>query len=105
MTASRISREQMRKLRFFQNRSYISVDFASRRVEAFRVSNDGSILPVHVNVGDSDALTAELRDFLDACRTGGAPTVTGEEGLRALMAAGRIAEAIENASRRFTTTG
>jgi len=101
MTASRISREQMRKLRFFQRRSYVSVDFASRRVEAFKVSDDGSILPVHVTVGDSDALTAELRDFRSACSTGTPPTVTGEEGLRALRSAGTISEAIEKASRRF----
>ena len=101
MTASRISREQMRKLRFFGNRSYVSVDFAARRVEAFRVSDDGGILPIHVEVGDSDALTAELTDFLTACATGDPPTVTGEEGLRALRSAATISEAIEKAARRF----
>ncbi|OPL18503.1 MAG: hypothetical protein AVO35_04015 [Candidatus Aegiribacteria sp. MLS_C] len=105
MTASRISRERIRKLRFFQPRMYVAVDFAAREVEAYRLQGD-SIMPVTVEVPDSDALTEELRDFRNACSTGGAPVVSGREGLNALISAqiisGRINEAVENLMGRPT---
>jgi len=99
MTASRISREQMRKLRFFQRRSYVSVDLAGKSVEAYGMDDGGAIAPVPVAVTDGDALTAELADFLGACDGRSAPTVTGSDGLVALRSAQRISAAIEEASR------
>jgi len=63
LTASRISREPMRKLRFFQQRGYVSIDFAGRTVEALKVDGE-SIRPVPVVVTDADPLTCELQDFL-----------------------------------------
>ncbi len=97
LTASRISREPMRKLRFFQPDSYVSIDFADRSVEALRLSN-GAIVPVPVGVQERDALTAELSDFLAAC-DGGRPAVPGEEGLRALEVADRVVEAVRQGQR------
>lgn len=97
LTASRISREPMRKLRFFQRDSYVSIDFADRTVEALRLS-DGNIVPVPVHVQEHDALTAELSDFLSACR-GGRPAVPGEEGLRALEVADRVIRAVREGQR------
>jgi len=96
MTASRISREHVRKLRFFQRRKYVSVDFASRKVEAFKVV-DNTIEPISVPVTDGDALTAELNDFREACLTGCSPTVTGLDGLKALRSAQIISTEIQNA--------
>lgn len=90
LTASRISREPMRKLRFFQEKAYISVDFAGRSVEAMRVEGE-SIVPVAVEVGDSDPLTSELEDFLRACREGARPLVGAAEGVMAMRAADMIA--------------
>lgn len=97
LTASRISREPMRKLRFFQQRGYVSIDFAGRTVEALKVEGD-SILPVPVVVADADPLTCELQDFLSACVGGGRPLVGAEEGVRAIRAAELIAS-------RMTTAG
>lgn len=96
MTASRISREQVRKLRFFQPRNYVSVDFAARKVEAFRMA-DGKIEPVPVTVSEGDALTSELNDFRMACETGCAPTVPGLDGLNALRSAQIISSRIDEA--------
>ncbi len=94
MTASRISNDRIRKLRFFQHRRYVSVDFASRTVEAFGLT-DGRIEPIPVDVPDKDALTEELKDFIKACSGGSAPTVTGEDGLKALTSAQVISGKIE----------
>jgi predicted dehydrogenase len=41
LTASRISRDRVRKARFFQHDSYVSIDFAAREVEVYRLVPDG----------------------------------------------------------------
>lgn len=95
LTASRISREPMRKLRFFLDRRYVSIDFAGRSVEALEL-REGEIRPVPVRVGGADPLTCELEDFLESCRTGRPPLVGAAEGVRALRAAEMIAAEMPN---------
>ena len=44
LTASRISREQVRKIRFFQPSTYLSIDYKAQEVEAWRlVPQDGAM--------------------------------------------------------------
>lgn len=98
ITASRISRDQVRKVRFFQTASYLSIDYAAREVEAWRVTPqpegrpriDGG--PVSVTPGD--ALTAELTDFCTAIRERRPATVSGEAGRSALALATRVRDAM-----------
>lgn len=98
ITASRISRDQVRKVRFFQQASYLSIDYAAREVEAWRlVPQDGGRPKIEggaVTVAPGDALTSELADFLSAIREGRAPMVTGEDGRKALALAARVHEAM-----------
>ena len=94
LTASRISAEPKRKLRFFQKHGYISVDFGEKKVTALKL-DDGIILPVPMNVLEGDALTAEIDSFLKAVTTGSKPAVSGSEGLGALRAATTILEKSE----------
>lgn len=86
INASRISLEQVRKLRVFQEGGYVSVDFGAKTVHALSVSG-GAIRPVPVVVTDHNALEMELRDFLRAVATGCEPAITGADGLRALETA------------------
>jgi predicted dehydrogenase len=94
LTASRISAEPKRKLRFFQKHGYISVDFGEKQVTALSLDN-GTIRPVPVTVCPGDALTAEIGSFLDSVMKGMPPAVTGREGLIALRAASVILEKSE----------
>ncbi len=94
LTASRISAEPKRKLRFFQKHGYVSVDFGERKVTALKLDN-GIILPVPMNVLEGDALTAEIKSFLRAVNTGSKPAVSGSDGLKALRAATTILEKSE----------
>ncbi len=94
LTASRISREPMRKLRFFLDRRYVSIDFSGRSVEALEL-RDGEIRPVPLGVGEADPLTCELEDFLESCRTGRPPLVGAAEGVRALKTAEMIASVMQ----------
>jgi predicted dehydrogenase len=94
ITASRISRDRVRKIRFFQPDAYISIDYAAKEVEAYRLARregerpgiEGGKLPVAQN----EPLALELADFVAAVRDKRPPMVTGEDGRRAVA----LAEAI-----------
>jgi predicted dehydrogenase len=105
MTASRISAVPVRKLRFFQPRMYISVDFAERSVSALRLEGE-SIVPLPLQVVEADALTAEISDFLSACSNGTVPVVSGSDGLRALEVASIISDRLnESLSSMLSALG
>jgi predicted dehydrogenase len=100
VTASRISRERVRKIRFFQPDAYLSIDYAAQEVEGWRlVRQDGappSIQGGAIPVERDEPLRRELRDFVDASRDGRTPLVDGEAGRKALDLATRIAEKMES---------
>jgi predicted dehydrogenase len=96
LTASRISRDRVRKIRFFQPAAYLSVDYAAQKVELWRLVRTEGALPSiqggEVDVVNEEPLKRELADFVDAVRSRRAPAVTGEDGLRALALAQRITD-------------
>ena len=98
LTASRISRERVRKARFFQHDSYVSIDYASQEVEVYRLVR-GNGRPViqggKLEVASDEPLRRELADFVDAVRTGRPPAVTAQAGRDALLLATRIAGMME----------
>lgn len=101
LTASRISRDRVRKLRFFQPDSYLSIDYASQEVEGWRlVRPDGERPRIEggpIPVERDEPLRRELVDFIRAARERAAPLVDGEAGRRALVLASQIAEKMESA--------
>ena len=102
LTASRISRERVRKARFFQHDAYISIDFMAQDVEVYRtIVPDGAGRPRitggKLDVTKDEPLRLELADFVEAARTGRAPAVTAQDGRAALELATRIAEEMEAA--------
>jgi len=102
VTASRVSTERVRKMRFFQQREYISLDFA--RQDALRVRvQPGSPQGVGFEKLPSqpeEPLQAELRAFAESVRTRKAPVVDGAAGRAALALADRVmASILEHAKR------
>lgn len=98
VTASRISRDRVRKVRFFQHDSYVSVDYAAQEVEVYRlVPGQGrpGIEGRPLDVAHEEPLQRELADFVSAVRDRRAPRVTGRAGRDALALATRVAEAME----------
>jgi predicted dehydrogenase len=91
LTASRISRDQVRKIRFFQRSAYLSIDCKAQEVEAWRLVPQGSSMPKidggKLEVARDEPLRLELEDFVDAVRSGRAPGVTGRQGRSALTLA------------------
>jgi predicted dehydrogenase len=98
LTASRISRDRVRKIRFFQPEAYLSIDYAAQKLEVWRlVTGNGpapSIQGGEVPVQNQEPLKCELEDFVDAVVTKRRPLVPGEEGRRALALATQIANAM-----------
>jgi predicted dehydrogenase len=99
ITASRISKDRVRKIRFFQPDSYLSVDYASQEVEGWRLVRrdprpdiQGGAIPVERD----EPLRRELADFVGAVRDDGRPLVDGEAGRRALVLASEIAARMES---------
>ena len=94
LTASRISRDQVRKIRFFQRNTYLSIDYKAQEVEAWRLVAQPAGLPRidggKLDVQRDEPLKRELADFIGAVRERRAPGVTGAQGRAALVLANEI---------------
>ncbi len=90
LTASRVSKDKVRKLRFFQPHDYVSVDFQAREVEMFSLSQ-GRIVPRALEIEDVEPLAAEIASFLAA----DADTCSGQDGRRALELGLEIKSSLE----------
>ena len=99
-TASRVSTERVRKLRFFQPHQYISLDYARRDVLVIDVNAKSGAadpfappgLPAGLafnkpSVSQAEPLRLEIESFLDAVRMRGRPRVSAEDGRAALALA------------------
>jgi predicted dehydrogenase len=114
-TASRVSTERVRKLRFFQPQQYISVDYGRQEVLVFTVGADGSasgtpsvnpqIKVAKPPVASEEPLHAELKSFLHAVQNRSMPLVPLAEGRRALALALEIVAAIREHGKRVGLSG
>jgi predicted dehydrogenase len=113
-TASRVSTERVRKLRFFQPHQYLSLDFARQDLLMIDVTAAAGMDPAQlaamaqmvgqhpsaglslkkISVGQGEPLRLEIASFLEAVRTRATPLVSGEDGRAALALALEINRAI-----------
>jgi len=100
LTASRVSQERVRKVRFFSTKAYISVDTKEQEVHGFRLGERG-VEPIDVTVEKKEPLRAELEAFAACVATRQPPLVTGQDGLEAVELAHRVAAAIEESLARL----
>ena len=97
-TASRVSLKTERKLRVFEDETYLSIDLQQKILTVIR-KRPGPPAPGQLPViidersfDPGDALREEIDSFLVCVRTGAQPVVSGAAGLRALETAMRISE-------------
>ena len=96
LTASRISRDRVRKIRFFQTAAYVSIDYALQKIEAYRLVKGSGPMPSieggDVPVANEEPLKRELADFVEAIAMRRAPRVDAAQGRRALALAQQITD-------------
>ena len=93
LTASRVSTDKVRKLRFFQPHDYVSLDFAAQQGHVLSL-RDGKIHERRLEPAHEEPLKLQLEGFAACVRTREAPSVTGQAGLAALSVAVSINEEI-----------
>jgi predicted dehydrogenase len=108
LTASRVSVERLRRLRFFQGNAYVSVDLFEKTGEAFVIKDPGSFRPGHVDplallagiqrtklvVPPGEPLTLELTAFLRSLQGDGEGAASAQAGRDALYVAEEVREAM-----------
>jgi predicted dehydrogenase len=109
ITASRVSRDRMRKLRIFQQSGYLSLDLGAGNGEFFRLRGDVDVAElataplaleqfverIPLEAPEGDALRLEFESFLAGVRGESPIPVTGEAGREALAVALQIVADIE----------
>ncbi len=110
LTASRVSKERLRKIRFFGKDSYISVDCLSGKAEIYRKGSRSSskadgptweeteiapgIVRRKITTSGEEPLKLELESFARCVRNGEHPHVDGTAGLKAMEVAQKVSEKI-----------
>lgn len=106
ITVSRISMENMRRMRIFQPGQYLSIDFGKKEIMTVRLKpgeQGGHPVPdiSKSRFMEQDALDLELRDFVKHVKNRTRPAVAGEEGRRALDVALQVVEQINSNRQRI----
>src|SRR5207247_2638700 len=101
MTASRVSSEKVRKLRFFQPNQYLSIDYTRQDIVMMSVTSPPTakaptIVPNKIELSKIEPLRAEIESFLQTVRSRGKSAVSGEEGKRALELGQQVVERIRD---------
>jgi predicted dehydrogenase len=116
LTASRVSVERLRRIRFFQGNAYVSVDLFEKSGEAFVIKDPGSFRPGHVDpfallagiqrtklgVAAGEPLTLELRAFVRSLRGEGEGAASAQAGRDALDVAETVREAMRRRALQWT---
>lgn len=116
VTASRVSRERMRKLRIFQESGYLSLDLAAGNGEFYRIRGDVDLTEltkspqqleafverIPLEAPEGEPLRLEFQSFIDAVRGKAPVAVTGDDGREALAVALRIVQEIERSHPRIS---
>src|SRR3989441_8743200 len=107
ITASRVGTEKIRKMRFFQPRDYVAVDYANNYASISSLAQTAASPWPGVNtnvlqIKSVEPLRAEIESFLQAATERSRPVVSGEDGRRALSLALRTLEQIHEHTVRLS---
>jgi predicted dehydrogenase len=103
VTASRVSTERVRKMRFFQQHEYISLDYARRdalRVGVKKAGPQPEFGFEKLAAPAVEPLHAELEEFVESVQTRRPPRVNGSAGRAALELAARVMASIQEHAGR-----
>jgi predicted dehydrogenase len=95
LTASRISTEKIRKLRLFQPRQYISLDYGTQSAAVFKVGGPEGIAFEQLAVSPAEPLKLQFEAFLNAVESRDIPKLNGRAARRTLEVALAILDKIK----------
>jgi len=106
ITASRVGTEKIRKMRFFQPRDYVVIDYATNYASISNLAQSNAspwpgVRTQVLEVRNVEPLRAEIESFFDAAISNSKPAVSGEDGRRALSLALRTLEQIHEHTVRI----
>ncbi|MBI5573314.1 MAG: Gfo/Idh/MocA family oxidoreductase [Elusimicrobia bacterium] len=101
ISASRVSLDKFRKIRIFQDDTYISLDYAGQSLKIYKKKSDvvtfmSDIEIIKPKLKTEEPLKRELEHFINCVKTGKTPIVTGEHGRDALSVAIEILKKLKN---------
>ena len=116
LTASRVSQERLRRIRFFQGDAYLSVDLFEKSAELLRVDVErlraarasplaalGAISRGKLTPADGEPLTLELRAFARSLRGEGTGAASADAGRSALAVAEEVRAAMKRRARQWAS--
>lgn len=104
LTASRISTEKVRKLRFFQPRQYVSVDYSRQDGVAIGLNEHNQLQFQSFKPEKGEPLERQARAFLECVRTRAEPLVSGRTAVKPLETALRIRAEMDRHAEIVTAT-
>jgi hypothetical protein len=104
LTASRISTERVRKLRLFQPKQYLSLDYARQDLAVFSVGPGRQIGFEQAAVAKAEPLKLQFDAFLEAISLRSSPKCDGPRARQTLGAALAILDKIEEHSETVSQT-
>lgn len=101
ITASRVGTEKIRKMRFFQPRDYVAVDYVTNHASISGLADSAAgvwpgVRTQVLQVDNVEPLRAEIESFLTSIESKSRPVVSGEDGRRALALALRTLDQIRD---------
>ena len=99
LTASRVSVEKVRKIRLFQPRQYLSLDYSRQDLFILSVDEQGQVTPQPVFVTKSEPLQNQLDAFLESIRSRKIPKTSGDRARQTLEVALAILDRIKEHSQ------
>jgi predicted dehydrogenase len=115
LTASRVSAERLRRIRFFQGDAYVSVDLFEKKGEAFVITDPNSFQPGAVDPfalmskirraaiapAAGEPLALELAAFLGSVRGAGPGAASAQAGRDALAVAEQVRDAMKRRAAQW----
>jgi predicted dehydrogenase len=106
ITASRVGTEKIRKMRFFQPRDYVVIDYANNYASISNLAQSSAspwpgVRTQVLEVDDVEPLRAQTKSFFEVAINRTRPIVSGEDGRRALSLALKTLEQIHEHTVRI----
>jgi predicted dehydrogenase len=109
LTASRLSNKRERTFRAFQQNGYFKCDLQHRNLKHYardthtQSNTAEGIKLTEENFPESDALFAEISEFIYCCQTRSKPQVSGQEARRALATATKLTSLVKEQTQHHAS--